>query len=252
MCRHEICIMKWFILDKWQILKICVCSRYLALICTHACRPHYLPLSYLASKVSRRSSASGNLKDLKMVLQVSEGNNPDLHIRKRGVEIYIRYFPDFLQVKVSVNRKTGEEYQDRVKKPKFYEMLLLQSWETWRSHCNLSHTEILSDYLWFFMCNIREQEGQMNHIKNQNPFLFSPLYHYFSSLILNSVFCPWTGIWCHRMFSTPSRTKSPHTKCKIDKKAVLSLSTVKCWERLNSTHNILCPQYTICSATNRK
>lgn len=118
MCRDKMCIMKWFILDKWEILKICVCSRFLALICTHACRSPYLPLSYLASKVSRRSSGSGNLKDLKIVLQVSLGNNPRLHIRKRGVEIHIRYFPGLLRVSVSVHRKMGEEHQDREKDSK--------------------------------------------------------------------------------------------------------------------------------------
>jgi len=87
--RDKIGIIKLLVLYKRQILKNCVCHRYLALICTYVCRSYYLPLTYMVSKAWRLSSASGNLKDLQIVLHISWGSTPHLHKQKeRGRSVH--------------------------------------------------------------------------------------------------------------------------------------------------------------------
>jgi len=79
------------------------------------------------------------------------------------------------------------------------------------------------------------------------------LLNLYFPLRLNILLCLWTGIWLdHLILSAAAITKSPWTKLKANKKAILSLFAVKCWESLNIRKSILQLQSIICLATNRK
>lgn len=137
MYRDKISITKLVMLYKWQIIRNCVCSRYLALICTHAGRSYYLPLTYMVSKSCRSSSASGNLKDLQTVLHVSWGSTPHLHKQKDGEKCTLDTFQIYFKWMLLWIGKHLRNIGVEVKKTRFHEIWLLQSWETWNAHGGL-------------------------------------------------------------------------------------------------------------------